>query len=84
MKFLFLVVLLPLLTHAVPSRLSGIGQRQLDDRALGMYRQVLGPFAENQTLSFPFEHLMEGKYFTALVVSAEPIYVSLLARSTLK
>lgn len=82
MKFLILVVLLPVLTHAVPSLLFGIGKRELDDRALGMYRQVLGPFAENQMLSFSFEHSMEGKYFTALIVSAEPIYVSLVARST--
>lgn len=75
MKIAFVIFLLPILVFASVQRIFGYGSRRLDDRAFIVHNATLLP-NENQTILYYFEYLLEGKYFTALTIESEPIYVS--------
>lgn len=71
-----LILLIPLLAFADVSLVFQWGERKVDDRMFAVYHQEQGPFPDNRTLSFSFEHYLEGKYFTCFTLSGEPLYVS--------
>lgn len=75
MKFL-IFALLPLVILAQQNLLYTHGKREADDRVIAVYNQVKGPFEQNQTVTFEFEHPLDGKFFTAFTFTGEPIYVS--------
>lgn len=77
MKFLVLI----LWTLAVSAQKNDnliwrYGERQIDDHVIGTDYQKQGPFAENQTVTFEFEHPLDGKYCTAFTLTGEDLYVS--------
>lgn len=75
MKITFLIFILPAFAFAERSHIFTYGRRQLDDRAFFVEHQSQGPFNEPQNVTFNFEYRLEGKYFTALMVEGEPLYV---------
>lgn len=75
MKIAFVIFFLPILAYASVSHIYTWGRRQLDDRAFIVYNETQAP-NENHTVTFYFEYKLEGKYFTALMVEGEPIFVS--------
>lgn len=75
MRFLLISIFLPLLILAEPGLIWRFGERKSEDRALGIYHETQGPFSENQTITFNFEHQLNGKFFTAFVLTGEPLFV---------
>lgn len=76
MKTLFLILTVPLLVLGDVSLITSFGRRRTDDRMLAEYHQSQGPFEQNRTINFYFEHLLEGKYFTSFSLLGEPLSVS--------
>lgn len=75
MKIAFLIFVLPAFALAERSHLYTFGRRQLDDHAFVVEHQSQGPFNEPQNVTVNFEYILEGKYFTALIVEGEPLFV---------